>query len=584
MPLPPGWRLGQGQYQIERLLGEGGCALVYLARQGPWNLQVCIKEFFPFGCQRDPSGLKPLSPQYERRARLGLQAFNDEAATLARFRHPGIVGVLGTFEENGTAYLVQEFLEGMTFRDGMTRAGVMPEALVLQVAQQVGQALLMVHGAGLVHSDLKPDNLFITREGRYVLLDFGLTRGFLSQDGAQMGMRGRSPGYAPPEQYQPGAVLTPASDVYAFAATLYALLTGKPPPDALDRLKGQGLPAIQPPVSPKVEQALQQALATDPNARTPGVREFLFQLGLDITPRAVAYRPAPFQALNAPMAHRKGVSSMTLAGERLYAAVDNGVVSAWSWPDLAPLGERKVQERTITAMSVSADGRFLVTGSESGTILLIVTDSAEPGLLLHQEPVQCNSLGFSGDLVAAAFTNGKCCLLGPALPAPRVWEAHQGMVTHLDFHPDGNLLATAGRDAMVRFWSVPDGRLLREFQAHAKSVSSVRFSPDGRALLTSSLDLSVRFWDVSHGRLIRDLRGHNSLVFEARFTCFPNLVVSLAGDHTLRAFQLDSGRVVCSSEARTERWRTLLADPARPLVATAAEDGRICLWGLGDAG
>ena len=580
-PLPAGSTLDQGGYRIERLLGEGGFALVYLATQGRWNLQVCIKEFYPPGCQRGPDGLRAVAAQFERRISSGLQAFQDEASTLERFRHPGIVRVLGSFEENGTAYLVQEFLDGITFREGLAQAGPMPEALVLQVAQQVGQALLMVHAAGLVHADLKPDNIFLTREGRYVLLDFGLTRGFLSVDGTHMGGRGLSPGYSPPEQYLKGVVLTPTTDVYGFAATLLALLTGTAPPDAQQRKEGQGIPAMSN-VSPRLENALLQALALDPRQRTAGVREFLFQLGLDSTPKASSYRAACFQARGSSTTGLKGVAAVSLhaASRRLFCAGHNGGLSVFSWPEIVPVGEAILHDRKINAIGVSRNGHYVVTGSEAGEVKLSPSDLGYEGLILIQESSAVTSVCFHEELVAVSFANGKCALVGPTLPQPILWAAHTGPAYCVEFHPSGQWLASSGQDGLVCLWEVGTGKLVSELKGHTKSVTSARFSPDGTSLLSGSNDLTVKFWDLNTGQVVRDLRGHTSVVFDARFTSMDNYVLSLAGDHQLRGFSLHSARLVHSYEGRSEKFRNLVVDPQLPLAATVAEDGYISVWDL----
>jgi serine/threonine-protein kinase len=583
-PLPPGTLLHQGMYRIERLLGEGGCALVYLARQGRWNLQVCIKEFFPIGCQRREDGLYPQTPDLERFVASGLKAFQDEAATLARFQHAGIVRVLGTFEEHRTAYLVQEYLEGMTFREGLSVAGCMPTSLVLQVALQIGHALMMVHAAGLVHSDLKPDNLFITKEGRYVILDFGLTRGFLSVDGSKTGGRGMTPGYCPPEQYMRGSILTPATDVYAFAATLYCLLTGTAPTDAPSRTRGQGIAAIEPvnpSITPQVETALLQAMICDATSRTPGVREFLFQLGLDATPKAVTYRPPPFLARSSVQAHPRGpvVLSLHAPTQRLYSGSHKGSLRVWNWPDMELLGEICAHERTITTLAVSNNGMFVVSGTEGGEVKLIPTDFSHPGLVLLEEQASVNSVHFHGDWVAVAFSHGKCALIGPGQPAV-LWPAHTGPAHCVQFHPEGSGLASCGKDGLVRIWGVPEPKLLQEWKVSERSAACVRFSPEGTSLLSASSDLSVKFWDLLSLQPIRDLRGHHSMLLDARFTCLENTVVTLAGDHNLRAFSLHSARMTHVTEAR--QARQLVVDPNLPLLATSNEEGLVCLWEINE--
>ena len=583
-PLPRGHALAGGMYTISRLLGEGGFALTYKARQGRWNLSVCIKEFFPIGCQRGEDGIVPCAPQFQRRVEEGLLAFHDEAASLARFNHPGIVRVLGTFQENRTVYMVQEILEGLTLSDGITMAGKMKEFRVMRVAQQVGQALLMVHAAGLVHSDIKPENIFLTQEGRYVLLDFGLTRGFLSAAGAQLGGRGLTEGFAPPEQYVPGNKLTPATDVYSFAATLYSLLTGMPPPGAHLRSKGQPIPAIKPlnaTISEKVERALHNALTMDAKKRTPGIREFLYQLGLDSTPKAISYRPAQFEEMTSVRAHPTGLNALAVhaQSQRVFSGGRDGFVKSWSWPDLEPLASRKAFEGPLARLSVSEDGAFLVAGSEHGEIKLYSSSLEGEGVQLSHQGVGVTSLRFKGSLVAATLNNGQCCLMGPGISEPMHWVAHAGPANCLEFHPNGLFLLTGGEDNLIRFWELPELKMVDSLKAHDKGVQSLAFSSDGTALLSASNDQSIKFWDLTAGnRLIRELRGHTSFVFEARFCCEDKLIISISGDHTLRGFDLSSSRCIFCSDAHNERTRAMAIDPLRPLVAAGSSDGSIRAW------
>jgi serine/threonine protein kinase len=589
-PLKVGTTLCNGLYQIERVVGAGGFALVYLASQGRWGLQVCIKEYYPYGSQRINGLIEAQTPDEARKMVAGRQAFDDEAATLARFKHPGIVRILGSFVENGTAYLVQEMLEGFTLSEGLELAGRMPLPMVLQVAQQLGQALLMVHAAGLVHSDLKPENIFLTKEGRYVLLDFGLTRGFLSVGGAQIGGRGVSMGYAPPEQYIPGSVLTPASDVYSFSATLYTLLTGIAPPDAVSLSQGQPIPAIKPlnaSITAQVENTLLEALTINPKNRIPGIREFLHRLGLDSTPKAISYRPPALAAINSTQAHQGGVTAMALHSgtSRLYTASRTGSIKAWSWPELELLAESNPREHHITSLGVSHNGKYLAIGSDTGEVAIMPADLQNPGIVMHQEPSPVTSVCLYRELAAAAFASGKCCLMGPGQPQPIAWIAHAGAANCIQFHPDGSYIASCGEDATIRFWEIPEPTMFGEFKGHEKGVTSLRFSQDGTCILSGSRDHSIKFWDLCSGHMVRDLRGQNSIVIDAHFAGLENCAISLAADSSLKGFSLHSARVSYQSDTtRNERYRGLAADPHRPLVVTAGADGYLVLWEMARAG
>lgn len=584
-PLPEGTVL-RGMYTVGPVVGVGGFSLTYLAYQGSLHIPVAIKEFFPSGCVRRPEGIFPLAPWTREGFAAALDNFQREGATLGRFHHPGIVRVHGQFEENRSAYLVEELLEGESLGEGLQRAGMMAEQQALQVAHQMGLALMLVHAGGLVHSDIKPDNIFWTHQGRYVLLDFGVSRGYLSEKAAKEGMAAVSLGYSPPEQYDKNSKVTPQADVYALAATLYHLLTGRQTIEARRRVKGDRLTSIRsvnPTVRPEVEQAIFQALQLDLKKRTGSIRQFLEDLGLDTAPNAPAVFATPeFERVAEAMAHSGGVQAVALDSEhrRIFSAGKDGRISLWSWPDLQLLGTTPAHSQPITALACSPDGGYLVSGAQSGEIKL--WDGAqgrELQTLNHAGPGVLR-LAFhpDGGLIVAGFTDGRCALLGPVLPQPMAWQAHKGSVNGLDISPDGIWLATTADDKVVNFWRLPDGRFLRSIQAHEKLVQSVRFSPDGKLLLTGSNDLTARLWDLAANVEMRVLKGHKGMVWEAAFTSTPQLVVTVSADRCLRAFRVDTGRVALCSEAHEGWARVLAVDLTEPFVATGGADGHLRVW------
>src|SRR5215213_9913139 len=235
--LPPGTRLQGGVYTVGRVLGQGGFGITYLGGDIRARRPVAIKELFPYGSTRrgtnvHPFGGMPASEYASARAR-----FLDEARILARFDHPGIVDVYGTFEENDTAYMVMELLRGKTLGQLVEERGPLTEAEAIDYIRRVGEALAVVHEASLLHRDLKPDNIMLTGDGEVVLIDFGTARAFAA------GKTGRmttmvTPGYAPVEQYSQAVHFGPFTDVYALGATLYHMLTGQMPASATDRASG----------------------------------------------------------------------------------------------------------------------------------------------------------------------------------------------------------------------------------------------------------------------------------------------------------------------------------------------------------
>jgi formylglycine-generating enzyme required for sulfatase activity/serine/threonine protein kinase len=239
--LPPGSILGE--FKILRELGSGGFGITYLAWDLSLERQVVIKENLPvFAVREGRSGrVEPRSRSGEDAELLAwsLESFLREARTLARFDHPNIVKVLRVFEGNGTAYFVMPFVEGETLGERIGRLERAGERLGAGEVERLLGALLhaleTLHGAGVYHRDIKPGNILVTGSGEPVLIDFGAAREMVGQRSQTVI---ESPGYTPFEQMQSRGEVGPWSDLYGLGATLYRVLTGKPPSRSADRVLG----------------------------------------------------------------------------------------------------------------------------------------------------------------------------------------------------------------------------------------------------------------------------------------------------------------------------------------------------------
>jgi serine/threonine protein kinase len=296
--LPPGTRLQGGMYSIGKVLGQGGFGITYLGGDIRARRPVAIKELFPYGSTRRGTSVHPFGGLPASEYAGARDRFLDEARILARFDHPGILDVYGTFEENNTAYMVMELLRGKTLGQLVEENGPLPERDAIGYIRRIGEALIVVHQANLLHRDLKPDNIMLTGDGEVVLIDFGTARAFAA------GKTGRmttmvTPGYAPLEQYGQSVRFGPFTDVYALAATLYHVLTGQMPASATDRASGVDLVpprALNPAVSAIASDAIVWAMSMRVDQRPQTVREFL-----DGLPSADAMRtPAPVSPPPAP--------------------------------------------------------------------------------------------------------------------------------------------------------------------------------------------------------------------------------------------------------------------------------------------
>jgi len=226
-------------YLLERVLGQGGFGITYLARDTNLDQLVAIKEYLPVdvATRRADTTVRPRSDDQSERYRGGLERFIREARTLARFDHPNIVRVLSVFEQNGTAYMVMRFEEGENFASLLDRKRTLRESDLLRVLLPILDGLELVHNAGFIHRDIKPDNIHIRADGTPVLLDFGSARHAMGQ--ARTVTILVAPGYAPFEQYySSGEDQGPWTDIYGLGATCYRAIAGVPPMDAISRSKG----------------------------------------------------------------------------------------------------------------------------------------------------------------------------------------------------------------------------------------------------------------------------------------------------------------------------------------------------------
>ena len=276
-----------GKYRIEKVLGQGGFGITYLATQEILNRKVCIKEFFfKEYCERDTgSSHVTLGTQANHEiVERFLNKFLKEARTISQLEHRNIIKIHDIFKENNTAYYVMDYVEGESLNDMVNRRGALPENEAVSYINRVADALQYIHQKNINHLDVKPSNIMIRQDDyRVILIDFGLAKQYDTQ-GSQTSTTpvGISHGYAPMEQYKQGGVSTfsPQADIYALGATLYKLVTGKTPPQAMD-VFSDGLPTLPSSISRPVSNAIKKAMQPRKTDRPQSIAEFLNILGED---------------------------------------------------------------------------------------------------------------------------------------------------------------------------------------------------------------------------------------------------------------------------------------------------------------
>ena len=410
-----------GRYIIGRTLGAGGFGITYVGYDLKLNSKVAVKEYYMSGGVTRTRSLTvvPTDKTNEAPFSKGKERFLDEAKILAQFiGEPNIVNVRDYFEENGTAYIVMEFLDGEDLTHYAKARGRLSFDEVLALLEPAMIALDKVHKKGLIHRDISPSNLMLLRDGRVKVLDFGTarTQSVLGEKSLSIMLK---PGYAPEEQYRTHGQQGPWTDVYAMSATFYRLLTGKTPPTSTDRMFEDRIElpsALGVKITPQQEAALMRGLAVRSTDRIQTMEELAKCLTgerrLRKTKKAFPWKKAAAAVL-----------ALAVAGGAVYAIVNSG---AKAKP--AAVTGTSAPKASKAKDSGEPDGEYVL---EDKYLLVRETETNSAGIVTSEREYEYDDYGRTKRTVFSYYTEDSST-------GERVLSSKHDSYT--EFDEDGNWL------------------------------------------------------------------------------------------------------------------------------------------------
>jgi WD40 repeat protein/serine/threonine protein kinase len=594
------------RYRILGLLGVGGMGSVYKAEHRLMERTVALKVINP--------NLVGGPTMVER--------FRREVKAAARLAHPNIVAAYDAEQAGSSHFLVMEYVEGISLAWLVAEKGPLPVSQACDYIRQAALGLQHAFERGMVHRDIKPQNLMLTPDGQVKVLDFGLARfalenapagarlaspatpdvaagvaagntpaDSLTQTGTVMG----TPDYIAPEQARDAHTADIRADIYSLGCTLYDLLAGQAPfpqGTAVEKVMAhiertpKPLTEVRSDVPAELARVAKRMMAKDPAER--------YQ-----TPAEVADALAPFSGKRA--ARRRWLLPVMAAVLLLGLGLLVSRLGLLNGPPATDKGQRepivgeiqRFEGHTghIFSVAFSPDGRHALSGARDPDKTLRLWDVAT-GRELH-----CFR-GHTNTVRTVAFSpDGLRVLSGSWDKTVRLWNVatgkelqcfvgHTADVSGAVFSPDGHHILSGGLDKTMRLWDVETGQERRQFRGHSGGVHSVAFSLNGSRILSGGgyrvengsripvNDFTVRLWDADSGLELRRFIGHTQIVHTVAFIGDGRRIVSGSVDNTIRIWDVNTQREL----HRFEGHAVSFSPDGRRALADSMRDNSMSLW------
>ena len=633
-------RLGQqlGNYQLLRLLGEGGFAEVYLGEHIHLGTQAAIKVLHTQLTSDD------------------VDRFRAEARTIAHLIHPHIVRVLEFGVEGKTPFLVMDYAPNGTLRQRHPKGTPLPLDTILLYVKQIADALQYAHDEKVIHRDIKPENMLLGRRNEILLSDFGIALVAQSSRYQSAQEMAGTMAYMAPEQIQ--GKPRPASDQYSLGIVVYEWLSGdRPFHGSLTELVGQHL-SVPPPsllervstISPEVDRVVLTALEKDPHRRFANVQTYATALeqacqpAHQVTPPTEVPPLSELSLLNDRIAARSpsqpplpthvitpsGQSSLpteivTPPSQSFQLPVETITPSPAVLPlsmretipsdrpqELQPT-QRRISRRTVVAglaglvvagggltwLALSQRPQVPSFSASSRTVPTPTsTPSPTPSPTSSGPPLGTTFLtyrGHSAQVLAVAWSpDGKRIASTSVDATVQVWDAitgknvlvyhgHLGEVLAVAWSPDGKRIVSGGGDHTVQVWDAASGGNVLTYRGHSDALFDVAWSPDGKRIASGSVDHTVQVWDAASGGNVLTYRGHSDVVWTVKWSPDGKRIASGSGsyketDHTVQVWDAASGGNVLTYQGHSAMVFAVAWSPSGKYIASGSDDKTVQVW------
>jgi WD40 repeat protein len=610
-----------GDYEIVREIARGGMGVVFQARQVSLNRPVALKMILAGQLANETD----------------VKRFYTEAESAANLDHPGIVPIYEVGQHEGQHYFSMGFVEGQSLSHRLAE-GPLPPRQAAELMVKVADAIEFAHQRGVIHRDLKPANILLDKNGNPRVTDFGLAKRLETDSGLTgSGQIMGTPSYMPPEQAggKRGAI-GPEADVYALGATLYALLTGRPPFQAATAMDTVIQVVSDEPVPPRrlnalvpldLETICLKCLGKEPGKRYASAAALAEDLRRFLAGEPIVARPVTRLERVSKWVRRRPVIAALSASVAVTALLGlSGIV--WQWREavaaridaqeqagiareqagiardneLAARNEAEFANRRLYDVQMNVVQRAWEDWSPS--VFLGTLDEQRPEYhkgvdrrgfewFYWQRKASLGHVidkGHTNLFMSVAFSpDGTRLVSASSVGAVKVWDVvtgHEALTLNgpwrgamsAAFSPDGKRLACANFDQTVTVCDAITGHETLTLNGHNAPVYGVAFSPDGSRIASVSSDHTVKVWDAATGHETLTLRGHNGDFTGVAFSPDGSRLASASGDWTVKVWDAATGQEIRTLKGHTSAVLSVAFSPDGQRLASAGGDGTVKVW------